>query len=249
MSEVPDFSPVAEAYAQARPGYPPELFAWLAGQSPGRELAWDTATGSGQAAVGVAEHFARVVATDVSEAQLRHARTHPRVEYRVGRAEASGLADGSVDLAVSAAAIHWFDLPSYYAELRRVLRPGGVMAAWSYHVGRVSAPFGEALWPFYRDIVGPYFAPGARMVDAGYAAIEFPGTPLTSPVFESVVHWTLGQTVEFIRTWSGVHAYLEATGEDPVPPVERRLRSLFGSPDEGRELRFPLHLRVSRLSP
>jgi len=249
MSEVPDFSPVAAAYAQARPGYPPELFAWLAEHSPGRALAWDTATGSGQAAVGVAEHFERVVATDVSEAQLRHAKAHSRVEYRMGRAESSGLPDCSVDLAVSAAAIHWFDRPRYYAELTRVLRPGGVMAAWSYHVARVSEPFGEILWPFYRDVVGPYFAPGARMVDAGYEAIEFPGAPLTPPRFDSIVHWTLAQTVEFIRTWSGVHAYIAATGEDPVPDVERRLRSLFGGEDAVREIRFPLHLRVARLPP
>lgn len=64
MTGAPDFSPLARSYAAFRPAHPGELFAWLASVVLRRDLAWDTATGNGQAALGLAEHFERVVATD-----------------------------------------------------------------------------------------------------------------------------------------------------------------------------------------
>jgi SAM-dependent methyltransferase len=247
-TEVPDFSGLAKSYSESRPGYPPELFAWLASVAPGHGLAWDVATGNGQAAVGLAGHFERVVATDVSAEQLCHAQVHPRVEYRVGPAEASDLPAGSVDVVVAAAAVHWFDLPRFYEEIRRVARPGAVAAIWSYHVARVSEPLGEVLWSFYRDVVAPYFAAGASLVDDRYEAIELPGTELCPPPFESSVSWTVEQVVAFVRTWSGVEAYLRATGEDPVVALEPQLEAAFGSRGVEREVAFPLHLRASKLS-
>lgn len=138
--EPPDSSPVASAYATSRPGYPAELFARLASLVERHELAWDTATGNGQAAIGLAEHFDRVIATDVSAERLRHGLPYPRVEDRVATSERSGLRDRSVDVIATAAAIHWFDLPRFYAEVRRVARPGAVAAAWTYHIGYVAPP-------------------------------------------------------------------------------------------------------------
>lgn len=52
------FSAVARAYARYRPSYPAELFAALARAAPGRRAAWDCATGTGQAATGLAAHLA-----------------------------------------------------------------------------------------------------------------------------------------------------------------------------------------------
>jgi Methyltransferase domain len=142
--DAPDFSRVAREYSASRPGYPAELFAWLAAVSTRHELAWDAATGSGQAAVGLAEHFDRVIGTDGSEAQVLHARPHPRVEYRVARSEGSGLPAESVDLVAVASALHWFDLPSFYDEARRVCRRGGVLAV----CGPADA-VQELRWPLY----------------------------------------------------------------------------------------------------
>jgi SAM-dependent methyltransferase len=215
--------------------------------APGRDLAWDAATGSGQAAVGLAAHFARVIATDRSEAQLRHARPHPGVEYRVAMAEDSLLAANSLDLVVSAAALHWFDLPRFYAEVRRVARAGGVLAAWTYHVAHVEPPFDQVLWPFYRDVVGPYFTSGARLVDDRYQAIELPGDVLETPAFMVSVEWTAAEILDFVRTWSGVQSYIDATGQDPVARLAPPLERLCGARDAARELRWPLYLKASRL--
>ena len=126
------FSSQAKRYANSRPDYPAGLIDFVAGLSARHELAWDCATGSGQAAVPLASHFAHVVATDVSENQIAHARPHRGVEYRVATAEASRLETASVDLVTVAQALHWLDRDRFYAEVRRVLAPGGAIAVWSY---------------------------------------------------------------------------------------------------------------------
>jgi ubiquinone/menaquinone biosynthesis C-methylase UbiE len=109
-----------------RPRYPREMFEYLGTVAPSLERVWDCGSGSGQAAVQLAEVFNRVIATDTSEKQIRNAQPHERVEYRVAPAEQSGLESSSVDLIMVAQALHWFDLDRFYAEARRVLRPDGV---------------------------------------------------------------------------------------------------------------------------
>jgi SAM-dependent methyltransferase len=243
----PDFSDLAKSYAESRPGYPAALFEWLASLVEPREVAWDAATGSGQAAVGLARYFRHVIATDISEQQILHATRHPRVTYRVGGAEASGLEDRSVNLVAAASALHWFDLPRFSAEVVRVARPGGVVAAWTYHVGHVEPPFDLLLWPFYRDVVGPYFARGASLVDDGYRGISLPGEAIRAPSFFVSVQWTADQMRRFIRTWSGVQAYSQATGNDPVAALSREIDHLWDDPGTVREVRWPLYLLASRV--
>lgn len=245
--EAPDFSGLAPAYAASRPGYPEALFDWLASLVARHDAAWDAATGNGQAAIGLAGHFRVVIATDSSAQQLLHARRHRRVDYRVGRAERSGLADRSVDLVVVASALHWFDRARFYEEVRRVARRGGVLAAWTYHAARVEPPLGDVLWPFYRDVVGPHFAAGARLVDDRYETITLPGEPIAAPSFIASTHWTAAQMLNYIRTWSGVQAYLQATHRDPVAALAPGIEEIWGAPETAREVRWPLYLRASRL--
>jgi len=243
----PDFSPIAREYARSRPTYPPELFDYLASLLDRRERAWDCATGNGQAALELARHFGSVIATDVSAEQIRHATPHARVEYRVVPAEESGLDSDSVDLLTVASAIHWFDLDRFYAEARRVVRKGGVLAAWSYHAGRMEPPFGEILDRFYWDVVQPYFPPGSRLVDEGYASLILPGDPIQPPQFGMSADWNLDQMLAFVGTWSGTLEYIRRRGESPVPLVAEPLRQVWGDPAGVRTLRWPLAMRVSRL--
>lgn len=247
MPDSPDFSRDSESYSAYRPRYPDALFAWLASVAPRRDAAWDVATGTGQAALGLAPHFTRVIATDLSAEQIRHATPHPRVQYRVASAESSGLEDAAVDLIASAAAIHWFDLPAFYAEVRRVARPGAVLAAWTYHVGHMEPPFDAVFAPFYEDVLAPYFAPGARLVDDRYRTIDLPGRALDAPEFTMSVRWTAAEVLRYVRTWSGVHAYTDATGEDPVERIAPSIDALCGSTGTRHELRWPLYIRASRL--
>ncbi|HET6348810.1 MAG TPA: class I SAM-dependent methyltransferase [Candidatus Krumholzibacteria bacterium] len=247
MNDVPDFSHIAPEYSASRPRYPAALFAWLAGLLDRHDVALDVACGSGQAALGLATHFARVIATDVSAGQIENAIQHPHIEYRVAPSEQSGLPSHSVDLVTVAAAVHWFDLPHFYAEAQRVIRTGGVLAAWTYHVAHVEPPLDTVLGPFYRDLLAPYFAPGARLVDARYETLALPGQPLPSPSFSVSVEWTADQVLRFMRTWSGVHAYMAATGIDPVLEIEAAIRDALGGNGHPAVLRWPLYTRASRL--
>ncbi len=243
----PDFSPLARQYVQSRPTYPAELFSYLASLVDRRRLAWDCATGNGQAALDLVEHFERVIATDVSAEQIRHAAPHPQIEYRVAPAEQSGLDDQSVDLVTVASAIHWFDLDRFYAEVRRVVRPGGVLAAWTYHVGYVEPPFDEIFGRFYRDVVSPYFAAGAKLVDERYETITLPGEPIAAANFYVSAAWNLDQMLAFIASWSGTQQYLKECGEDPVTLIAEELEHLWGERGSVHTVRWPLYMRISRL--
>jgi ubiquinone/menaquinone biosynthesis C-methylase UbiE len=243
---APDFSAISHHYARARPTYPRDLFAWLASQVEPRS-AWDCATGNGQAALGLAEHFGRVIATDVSDAQIGHAPRHPRVDYRVAPAESSGLESGSADLVAAAAAVHWFDLDRFFAEARRVLRPGGVLAIWTYHLGGALPPFDQVFARFYWDVLRPFFDDAVQWVDDHYQTLPLPGDPLATPAFLAEAEWTLHDAIEFVRSWSGTLAYRERQGSDPLPWIQPELARLWGNPATVRSLRWPLALRASRL--
>ena len=147
------FSRISAGYAAYRPGYPEALFDAVARAAPARRLAWDCATGTGQAAVGLAGRFQRVIATDASRRQVRDGVPHPRVRYAATEAERSALRTRSADLVTVAQALHWLDLEPFYAEVRRVLVPGGrvvfvdhVVApphTLKYVVQRVATPFSK----------------------------------------------------------------------------------------------------------
>jgi len=126
------FSTLASNYADARPGYPDEMFEWLALQCPRRRLAWDAGCGNGQASVALAGFFGEVYATDPSEAQIKKAQPHERVQYAVENAEDCSLGDHTANLVTVAQAYHWFDHERFCEEARRVLSNDGVIAMWSY---------------------------------------------------------------------------------------------------------------------
>jgi len=247
VSDAPDFSPLAGRYASGRPSYPPALFAWLAERVEPRRLAWDAATGNGQAATGWADHFEAVVATDRSAEQIGRARPHPRIEYRVAASESSGLAAASVDLASVAAALHWFDLDAYFAEVRRVVRPGGLFTAWTYHAGIVGPPLDELFDRFYWKILKPHFAGGADLVDDRYETIAMPGAPIATPEFRIEMDWTMAQVLAYVESWSAVASYRQATGEDPVALVGPELERIFRERGPVIRVTLPLFLHARRL--
>ena len=201
------FSGQSVAYHRYRPGYPPSLFDWLAGVAPRRGLAIDVATGNGQAAIGLARHFETVIATEPSAAQLREARPHLRIEYRLEPAEAISVEAGSADLLVAAQAAHWFDWPRFCAEATRVLRPGGVLAIWSYGDAEIATRIDSLLDGFSREVVGPYWPRERRHVDESYRDLVLPFPAIETPTFEMLTHWDCAAMLGYIDTWSAVRRH------------------------------------------
>lgn len=227
--------------------YPAPLFDALARLPAHRRLALDCGTGNGQAALGLAAHFARVIATDPSEAQLEHAIPAPNVEYRCERAEATGLPDGSVDLVTAAQALHWFDAPAFFEEARRVLAPGGAVAVWGYGDPVLEdARLHAIVHEFNRGLLEPWWYPERKLLLAGYRTIEFPFTEIDTPQFTLEQRWDLHQLAGLLRTWSATARYSAQHGVDPVTEVEVALARAWGDPSELRVVRWPLYLRAGR---
>lgn len=240
------FSDHAGDYAQYRPTYPDELFAYLASIVSTRELAWDAGTGSGQAALGLAAHFVRVIATDASAEQIERAEPHARVTYAAEPAEHTSLRDRSVDLVTVAQALHWFDLERFYDEVRRVLKLGGVLAAWCYGLTRISADIDPLIDEFYSGTVGEFWPPERRFIDKRYATLTFPFQELPATPFAMTASWNLDEFVGYLGTWSAVQRYRKERGSDPLPQLRTRLLERWGDAGTKREIAWPVYLRAGR---
>jgi SAM-dependent methyltransferase len=239
------FSTQAAVYAKARPLYPPALFAELARLAPGRALAWDCGAGNGQASVALAGHFERVVATEPSAAQLAEATLNPRVNYVQSAELAPGVADGSVDLVTAAQAAHWFDLEIFYPEVRRVARPGGLLAIWNYGLCSISPEVDAVVGHFYTETVGPYWPPERRHAETAYRLLEFPFPETPFPKLNIEVEWEVGEFATYLHTWSAVTRYTKARGNDPVMALMPELAQAWGP--GRRRVVWPLGGRLGRV--
>lgn len=234
------FSQLAARYAAYRPHYPPALVDLLADRCAQHEVAWDVGCGSGQLSVALASRFTAVIATDPSQAQLDHAEPDPRVSYRQAPAEASGLADASVDLVVAAQAAHWFDWPRYVAEVARVLRPGGLAALVSYGNAEVNARVAA----FYQRIE-PYWPPGRVHVNNRYRDLTFGWPEVPAPPLAMTAQWTREELVGYVTTWSATARFVAAEGDAEVQALASELAAEW--PDgETREIRWPLTIKLAR---
>ena len=237
------FSKQAADYAKFRPRYPPELFEYLGSVAPSRALAWDCGTGNGQAAVGLASVFDRVIATDASEKQIANAQSHKIVEYRVAPAENSGIGSETIDLIMVSQALHWFDLDRFYAEARRVLKPDGILAASAYNLLRVEPVIDEVVNRYYYEVVGPFW-PAERKLVEQFADLPFPFYNVDAPKFEMTAQWNLDHLLGYLQTWSSTQRFIAAKGTDPLEQIIDELRTAWGDSQQTRNVTWPLVLRI-----
>jgi ubiquinone/menaquinone biosynthesis C-methylase UbiE len=188
--------------------------------------------------------FDCVIATDASEKQIATAEKNPRIEYRVAAAEESGVNSSSVDLVTIAQALHWFDLEKFYSEVRRVLRPRGVIAATAYKLATISSEVDAIVYRYYSEIVGSYW-PAERVLVEKFEELPFPFTKIESPAFEMVAKWSVEQLLGYLRTWSATQRFIAAEKRDPLAEVETELRRTWG--DQQRKVAWPLTVTVGRV--
>jgi SAM-dependent methyltransferase len=243
MSFKDHFSAQAADYAKFRPGYPREFFDYLVSIAPSRQLAWDCGTGNGQAAVGLALVFDRVIATDASERQITNAEPHERVEYHVAPAEDSGIESETLDLIVVAQALHWFDLDRFYAEAQRVLTVNGVLAASAYNLLHIEPTIDEVVNRYYNEVVGLFWPPERNLVEQ-FAKLPFPFHEIDPPKFEMTAHWNLNHLLGYLRTWSSTQRFIAANQRDPLDEIANELHAAWGNAKQTRRVMWPLTLRI-----
>ncbi|MEK7793427.1 MAG: class I SAM-dependent methyltransferase [Candidatus Hydrogenedentota bacterium] len=240
------FSEKANLYASARPTYPEELFAYLASVAPARDRAWDCATGNGQAARDLVRHFAHVDATDASAAQIANATPCERVYYSVQPAEHTEFEDDSFDVVCVAQALHWFDYGRFFPEVHRVLKLGGIFAAWIYDWMNVSEEIDRQLKVSLLAPVKPYWARENTLAWGGYKDVPFPFEPLDVPKIPMRFEWDLFQMMAYVHTWSAVRRCMNETGNDFFERAGEELTAVWGDPSEKKTVTMRFHVIAGR---
>ena len=242
------FSNQALAYKTFRPHYPVALFDFLRGQLDGPAVILDCATGNGQAAIGLADKNIHVIGTDISISQLVNAPNHAEVGWLQARVEQLPIKTQSIDLITIAQALHWFDFELFYKEAHRILKPQGLIAAWTYSLLAVCPKLGQPIeqvirW-FYHEVVGKYWPAERRWVDDEYRSIMFPFTEIATPEFAIEISWDRDALIGYISSWSAVQLYESTVGESPMPLLESRLTDIWPAPDHTVSFSWPLSLRI-----
>lgn len=241
------FSKQSDFYAQYRPTYPKELFTFILSLVENRRKVWDVATGNGQAAISLASYFDEVYASDLSENQLSHASKLSNIIYHKELAEECSLPDESVDLITVATAIHWFNLESFYKQVERVLKPNGVLIAWSYGGCKINSAVDAVIDPFSFEFLFDYWAAGAKMnwIDR-YASLTMPYTIQTAPAFAATAQYNMIEVMNYMYSWSGTQEYIRVHQKNPLLQIKNDLEKAWGNPEERKQINWPLHLKWCR---
>jgi SAM-dependent methyltransferase len=241
----PDFGATAGDYARHRAGFPDSLFERLAALVIGR--AWQTVadlgTGTGSLARGFARRGCRVIGIDPAPEMLQAARALDadagvRVEYRVARAERTGLPDAACDVVTAGQCWHWFDRPRAAAEVARILRNDGALVIahfdWIPLAGNVVRATEELIeqrnpaWKMGRGLgVHPLWL--RDLGEAGYRELE-------TFSYDMQVPYTPEAWRGRIRASAGVGASLSA---EQTEGFDRELALLLASRFPGALLPIP----------
>ena len=241
------FSKQASDYSLYRPHYPEELFKYLASLTPEHELAWDCATGNGQAAIALSTFYKNVEATDASEKQIEQATPHNNIRYQVSEASQTPFANNSFDLITVAQALHWFDMDKFYKEVNRVAKPNGIFAAWCYSLFSINDELDPIIHHFYHETIGPYWPKERNYIDNKYETIPFPFESISTPGFSLTSQWNLQQVMGYMSTWSAVRYYREQQQIDPIPSLHQQLKQHWQDETIVKEIRWPIYLKVGRV--
>lgn len=243
-----NFSAQSDIYVRYRPLYPKELYSFLASLTENHELAWDCGTGNGQAAIGLANFYTAVIATDPSEQQIKNCLPDERVKYVIEKAEKTSLASNSVDLLTIANALHWFDFGAFYKEAVRVLKTNGIIAAWAYGLPTITAGVDEIIKKYHDQTLHDYWLPENRLVEKEYATIPFPFVQISSPEFFCEKTMNLKDLIGYLNTWSGTQRFITANNYNPTRQLEKDLIDIWNDGEADKKIRWKLVLKVGRVA-
>lgn len=238
------FSHDSESYSNYRPKYPGELFSFLAKLCPARKTAWDCGTGNGQAAIGLAPYFSKIIATDASGEQIGKAAKHDNIEYRIARAEESFIPDNLIDLVTVAQAVHWFDQKLFFKEVNRVLKQNGILAVWTYNLLSINKDIDKIIHKFYYETINQYWPPERNHVENNYSDISFPLCPINTGSFSMSEAWEFNQLIGYLNTWSAVKVYKHKLNKEPIQLIANDLADAWGLPETKQNVSWQLTIKV-----
>ena len=241
------FSDESDAYASARPAYPEEFFSYLSSLTQKHDAAWDCATGTGQAAIGLAPYYRKVCATDASSEQIAKATPYPGVAYSVQPAEATCFPENTFDILTVATALHWFDRDLFFCEARRVLKPNGILAVFGYSFFKISPEIDQLLEDLIFDPISEFWSPENQLLWDGYRNIDIPIDEIECPSFDMRIKWTLEETLQFIATWTATKRYHAEVEDDLLGVAERALSAIWDQDGERRDITMKIYQRIGNI--
>lgn len=247
MNTKDNFSAIAGNYAAWRPEYPEALFKFLTSLTTEQQRALDCGTGNGQAAKELAKYYKEVFATDISEAQLKHAVRLPNIYYSVSTAEATSFPDKYFDMICAAQAAHWFNHDQFYKEVERIIKPGAVLALIGYGLITINEQIDQLINVLYRDILGPYWDKERKYIDDHYQSMPFPYEDIAVPSFEIRCTWSFTALVGYLNTWSALGHYKKVNKADPLQKMMPAFREVWNGDEIMRNVSFPVITRVAIL--
>lgn len=241
------FSKQADLYARYRPTYPKELYEYIFSFVKEKNTVWDCATGNGQAAVVLSEYFKKVIATDISAAQIEKATPKNNIEYLVCPAESTPLKENSIDLVTVAQAYHWINWGEFRKEVMRVCKPGAIIAIWVYFRNMPGdKKIDDAILNFYENVTKPYWDDARKYVEELYQTVEFDYESLPAKQFETTLNWQREDMIGYISSWSAIQKFIKENGHSPVPIIEEKIKKLWPE-DELKKVTFPIYLKLGRV--
>lgn len=249
-------------YNSNRPRYPASLFnALLQYHNGPTQLALDVGCGPGTASFPLLNYVDRVIATDPSSMMIQPGieSTTPeltdRIEFKVAPAEdLSIIGDGSIDLLISAEALHWVDHPKFFKEAARVMRAGGTLAYWGYIEPRfVDFPKANEIYERYvyedERYMGPcwvqpgkdflrFFFNDVHVPQDDFQDVEkwdyYPGvTKEHTEYFHGDEKYTMKKFHDYLSSWSAVHTWRQRNeGEDIVDLMITEMKTRCGWTDD-----------------
>jgi len=241
------FSNQSDLYAKYRPSYPRELFEYIVSFVKAKDVAWDCATGNGQAATVLSNYFKKVIGTDISAAQIEKAVKKNNIEYLVCPAESTPFKENSFDLVTVAQAYHWITWAEFRKEVVRVCKPGAIIAVWMYYNHNTGDEKVTAIVRnFHENVAKPYWDHERKYVEEKYETVEFDYELLPVKKFESILHWQREDLLGYVGSWSAIQKFIKTNGYSPLPQLEDELKKIWPD-DEIKRVSFPVYLKLGRV--
>jgi len=233
-SFVDQFSGHSSGYAKYRPGYPKEIYDRILEfggvDFSQKGVAVDVGCGSGQATKELLKYFPKIFGVEPSSEQLSQAEKIDGIEYICSRAEKTPLPDQIADIVTSASAVHWFQLDEFWNEVDRLLRPGGVVAVWSYknYVFTKNEEANKFYEKFLERIV-KFWAPQLNRLQEGYKDIIPPFPRTERHKILKTVEISLSQYIGLLNTSSGYQNFIQSHPEEKLlEKLEEDLKIVYG---------------------
>jgi len=241
------FSKQSDLYARYRPTYPKELYEYILSFVKRKDTAWDCATGNGQAAAVLADQFKKVIATDISAAQIDKAIRKENIEYSVCAAESTPFAENTFDLVTVAQAYHWIKWDEFRNEAVRVCKNKAVIAVWMYYNHTTGDKrIDDAVHDFYENVTKPYWDYERKYVEEKYSTVKFDYEPLPVKKFETILHWHREDLIGYISSWSAIQKMIKVNDHSPIPIIEEKIKILWPE-GEVKKVSFPIYLKLGRV--